>query len=447
MPLLCNIALRLKKYEQYVFCCCQFKSSKQIDYILPCIIITEHLQDAEESSSFDYIAHNRYCFTNETSFGCHNWNPQPIPRVDKIEDTFICVKRAKYNYNDLFFSADKECPKGFKLCGRDEKGFLCLEESKRCPINKIILTKRDFIWGTNSFESFEVDAARRKFKKVSGSSSADNTPVSNVSALNAESSNKNTKKGIYLSHILSDNRSRFLKTTGSNFDIYFSNKFTESSIIVDFKLLPETPKVSLDFVSPDNTSFSQHKRFHYLKGKKQINREQHISQKKKKQIEKIKEANKTHEIFNRRVFDEPCFESLFPNLYADSTQGSRFQELDPRYSSLGQFDMSRVFQENKVFDGDLPKGFEFLSNRQLVLVTRGYFGFDSKCYNRHGHAVHVQGHGRIEIKDNRSPHEVPAEIAVFSRKSDVLGFLRENEQVYDSLLLMLKYLCGFFYIF
>jgi hypothetical protein len=308
------------------------------------------------------------------------------------------------------------------------------------------------LFATDSFESFQADVDKVKYRKTSGSSHTKQMEISynQIIKIDAAEHDQNLKSQKHLKALLENNKGKFTTREGKEFDIFYSKEFTDSNIIVDFKLLPMFPEVNLDFSfgQQNQQSVLSHKNrvvFHYLKGKKQLKLEQKISDKKHRQIQKIKEANHSHELFNRKVFEEPCLESLFPKVFNPDLLKNNFQSPDIRYSSLGEFSMSTVFRQNSIFKEDLPNAFHFLADRKLMLMARGYFGFDSKCYNHGGKAVHANTHGHIEIKDNDAPHEVPQEIGVFSRKSDVLGFLKDNEQVYDSVLFMMKYLCKCFF--
>jgi hypothetical protein len=347
------------------------------------------------------------------------------------------VKRAKYNSNDFLFVDKSKCPKGYKVCGRDAKGFLCLNQELNCPINKIIFETQDSLLSTNMAE-IERLGEKRAYKKSSDSSSINELEMININEF--ESNLSDSKHSKQLRSFLEKNKSKFKTQQGENYSIHFSNKFTSSTILVDFKLVPTLPKVKLDFNLSSSFSYSKNRKvlFHYLKGNQTPIK---ISKKKQKQINKIKEANHSHEVFNRKAYVEPCLQSLFPLFYVDNQINTKFDFLDTRYSILGFFKMSTIFKENKIFTQDIPNNFDILPNQNVVFVTRGYFGFDSKCYNHQGREVHHRSDGHIEIKDNYALDSVPSEIDVFSRKSDVLGFLKENEQIYDSLLMMLKYLC------
>ena len=404
---------------------------------------TEHLQEAESSSSFDYIAHNRYCYTNETFFGCHNWNSQSTPPVDDLDGSRICVKRAAYNYNDFVFADSPRCPKGLRLCGRDAKGYLCLAEGVECPINKVIVHYKDSFLGTDASDTRASEKERHHYRGQTGSSSK--RPTGNVTDLDIDGTQNEKKRSAHLEKLLQRERHKFEVQRGPNYSVYFSNQYPESSIVVDFKLLPIFPRVNLDFnLSTSRNTVSLLRRppvlFHYLKGSR-VDSDQQSSAHKKRQVAKIKETNGHHEVFNRKVFEEPCLESLFPLVFRKDDLQDLFGRPDLRYSLLGRFGLSRVFQDNYVFSGDMPREFDLLPKRQLLLVGRGYFGYDSRCFNWRGEAVHAHAHGHIQIRDSHAHTQVPPEIKAFSRKSDVLGFLKDNEQVYNSLLFLLECLC------
>ena len=429
---------------------------------------------SESKNHSDYIAHNRYCFTNETSWGCHNWNAIPGANLKTLNNLRICVKHSQFNYDDFAFAKKEEdCPKGTRVCGRDTKGMMCLKRSLECPLNKIIFKVGEdyFESGNDGKHFFKIGG---KDKSESGSSETGKKSKENLdvwmNVAKARMDPNRTAKSLKIGKFLWQNISKFTKTEMNSISIFTSNKFPNAVIPVEIKLLPVLPPVSLDFhtstpsrsffdikSSQDKTNFHFIKRSQRKENKQKSNKNKNQNPKnntktdsksksskrqtKKRQIRQIRDANQKHEIFFRKEYAEPCLDSLFPLVFAQNDEFEELSQSDTRYSLLGTFGLKEFLKENLILDKD-PRSWQVegtdFDNRDLFLVSRGYLGFSKSCFNFE--LSSEIGHGGVRIKDNQDIKRVPMEINNFSRKSDVVGFLSDSQAMSNISLFSMKYL-------
>ena len=82
------------------------------------------------------------CSETEIEEGCKEINEKKPINYYFYKGRIFCKQKLNYNYYTyLKFSTVGDCPKGFKKCGILDSlnRIMCLKESEKCPINKIII--------------------------------------------------------------------------------------------------------------------------------------------------------------------------------------------------------------------------------------------------------------------------------------------------------------------
>ena len=65
--------------------------------------------------------------------------------LHNIKKIYLCAEFSDLSYSKIknLNSENKNCEKGFKICGKDSKEFLCFPEELDCPINDIIISNTE----------------------------------------------------------------------------------------------------------------------------------------------------------------------------------------------------------------------------------------------------------------------------------------------------------------
>ena len=73
---------------------------------------------------------------------CKNINNMNSYNLKTIKKIHFCAEFSKLRYSQIINlnSEKKNCEKGFKICGKDSKEYLCFPEKIKCPINDLIIS-------------------------------------------------------------------------------------------------------------------------------------------------------------------------------------------------------------------------------------------------------------------------------------------------------------------
>ena len=133
----------------------------------------------ETQSSSEDVNLNKQCKHN--CFKLPAVLPVMLPRVSS---GLICARPLRMHYDDFTLSENGICPKGQRVCGKDSRDFICLQNEIPCPLNKFVI-----------------------YPKL--------TSIQDKAALDAQFSNRK-----YFTLSLSDTQ-----------DLHFSNLFPENKIV------------------------------------------------------------------------------------------------------------------------------------------------------------------------------------------------------------------------
>ena len=86
---------------------------------------------------------NRTCDVNGRFYKCKKLT-LPQKTLEVYRGSRFCFTPSQFSYDSYEFSDNVQgCPSNTKVCGRDEKGFLCLRTNQSCPINLLKIVKGD----------------------------------------------------------------------------------------------------------------------------------------------------------------------------------------------------------------------------------------------------------------------------------------------------------------
>ena len=76
-----------------------------------------------------------YCQVNSYHYKCQQVT-LPEKKLEIYRGSRLCYKPTQFSYDSYQFSSSKTgCPPGTRVCGKDYKGYLCLQTTYPCPVN------------------------------------------------------------------------------------------------------------------------------------------------------------------------------------------------------------------------------------------------------------------------------------------------------------------------
>jgi hypothetical protein len=302
-----------------------------------------------------------FCTRRQPGPGCIDISSNdPSPYVFWRKNLF-CKNKSTLNYLDMNIVNDPNvCGEKFKSCGIIDSfgNYLCLPESENCPINKIEFIKNE-------------DLLKNSNKNN----------INNTNNTNNTNNNINSNLSIdYDNNLLLKNFDGYLKIDGGVWA--FSNKFTNSKIINQFKISEGKPCL--------NTYFHNS-----YKGRFILENNYYLNTCWKTKVDKSIQFDERYILLDsyekKKLYDENRITgkfSYFLNktfLYNDRPD---FGEGVFRYPA---FYKQRSLQENNNNNQTTPSiekyyanylyNYDFNFNYNIDLYARNYIGLSLKCFN------------------------------------------------------------------
>ena len=144
------------------FCVCEHaKTAYSLNEVFDLVRTEKSVSGTSSNSENDSQLNQMNEKCEDSCFKVKTSRPVMLP---KINSRLICAKLLRVKYDDYVLSTDGKCPQGKRVCGKDSRDFMCLDEDLPCPINRLEVL--DKINNTQDQQKIKALFQNKKYKIV-----------------------------------------------------------------------------------------------------------------------------------------------------------------------------------------------------------------------------------------------------------------------------------------